>query len=288
MDASLASDAFLDERLHAARMQPGQNEVAAMLRRELEGSQIVPSHRENDPRVQDPYSLRCTPPVLGAALDGLRFARSVVERELGAVTDNPLVVSSDHASVGHDGAIVSGGNFHGMPLALAFDVAKIALAPVAGIAERRVYWVLAGADPFTRLTPHLAHDPGLKSGLMIAQYAAAACCNEIQTLCVPASVANIPTCAGMEDYNSFGLTSAHQLGRAVGLARCVIAIEMLCMTEALERHRPLASGPRVEATAALVRSVAPASPDDRPPAPLIAAIERLIEAGAFDDAPTGA
>ncbi len=274
MDASLASDAFLDERLHAARAQPGQMAVAGMLRRELEGSQIIPSHRENDPRVQDPYSLRCTPQVLGAALDALRFVRGVVERELGAVTDNPLVLGE---------SIVSGGNFHGMPLAMAFDAATIALAPVAGIAERRIYWVMGGADPFTRLTPHLAHDPGLKSGLMIAQYAAAACCNELQTLGAPACVANIPTCAGMEDYNSFGATSALKFGRAVELARTVVAIELLCMTEALERHRPLVSGPRVEATVAKVREAAPASTEDRPPSPLIAAIEELIAVGAFDE-----
>ncbi|MBM4113017.1 MAG: histidine ammonia-lyase, partial [Phycisphaerae bacterium] len=289
MEASLASDSYLDERLHAARGQPGPSEVAALLRRELEGSKIIPSHRENDPRVQDPYSLRCSPQVLGAALDALRFVRGVVERELGAVTDNPLVFADGERggrSVGagahaFERSVVSGGNFHGMPLAIAFDAAKIAIVPVAGIAERRVSWVLGGADPFTRLTPHLAHDPGLKSGLMIAQYAAAACCNELQTLCVPACVANIPTCAGMEDYNSFGATSALQFERAVTLARSVVAIELLCMTEALERHRPLTSGARVEATAALVRSVVPASTDDRPPAPLIAAIESLIAGGAF-------
>jgi len=304
IDASLASDTFLDERLHAARGQPGQIEVAARLRSELAGSQIIPSHRENDPRVQDPYSLRCTPQVLGAALDALRFVRCVIERELGAVTDNPLVFADARgdsqantnaaasaaasaatnaaAGAAQGGSIISGGNFHGMPLAIALDMATIALAPIAGIAERRVYWILGGADPFTKLTPHLAHDPGLKSGLMITQYAAAACCNELQTLCVPASVANIPTCAGMEDYNSFGATSALKFERAVGLARSVIAIELLCMTEALERHRPLTSGPRVEATAALVRSVAPASTEDRPPAPLISAIECLIHKGAFD------
>lgn len=282
MDACLASDAFLDERLHAARGQPGQIEVAAMLRRELDGSRIVQSHRENDPRVQDPYSLRCTPQVLGAAIDALRFVRGVVERELGGVTDNPLVFPS---GAGVDRDIVSGGNFHGMPLAIALDLAAIALAPVAGIAERRIYWVLGGADPFTKLAPHLAHEPGLTSGLMISQYAAAACCNELQTLCTPACVANIPTCAGIEDYNSFGATSAHKFDRAVRLARTVVAIELLCMTEALERHRPLTSGPRVEAVAALVREVAPASTDDRPPAPLIASIDALIDAGAFDESP---
>ena len=185
-------------------------------------------------------------------------------------------------AAGSDRALVSGGNFHGMPLAIALDMATIALAPVAGIAERRVYWVLAGADPFTKLTPHLAHDPGLKSGLMIAQYAAAACCNEIQTLCTPACVANIPTCAGMEDYNSFGATSALKFDRAVSLARSVVAIELLCMTEALERHRPLRSGARVEQTAAMVRKVVPGSTEDRPPAPMIAAIEACIASGAFD------
>lgn len=307
IDATLASDSFLDERLHAARGQPGQSVVAERLRRELEGSGIIPSHRENDPRVQDPYSLRCTPQVVGAALDALTYVRCVFERELGAVTDNPLVfaeglspnpvadtprefskgggqppVSRSGKSGTVPGAIVSGGNFHGMPLAIALDLAKIALAHVTGIAERRVYWVLGGADPFTKLTPHLASEPGLHSGLMIAQYAAAACCNEIQTLCAPASVANIPTSAGMEDYNSFGMTSAHQFAAVVALARSVIAIELLCMTEALERHRPLKSGPRVEETASIVREVAPASKEDRPPAPLIAAIDERIRAGAFE------
>jgi histidine ammonia-lyase len=174
---------------------------------------------------------------------------------------------------------VSAGNFHGMPLAIALDVLAIALAHVAGIAERRVYYMLAASDAQNPLNPHLSPVPGLHSGLMIAQYVAAACCNELIGLANPASVANIPTSAGMEDYNSMGATSALKVRRAIERCRQVVAIELLCAAEALEYQRPLKSGAGVERAHAAVRSVVSKRTADRPPAPDIAAIERLIVEG---------
>ena len=277
IDACRATDAFLDERLHVARNQPGQRQVAEQLRRDLQGSQIINAHKDGDPRVQDPYCLRATPQVLGAAFDAIAFVRSVFENELGAVTDNPLVFAprdSDHNS---QSSIVSGGNFHGMPLAIALDMLKIALCHIAGIAERRIYWLLAASDSENPVNVYLSPQPGLHSGLMIVQYTAAACCNELQTLAHPASPHNIPTCAGIEDYNSMGATSAHQASAAVELAASVIACELLVMTEAMEYQRPLRSGAGVERIFQAVRNVVPRLTQDRPPAPDIAAIRDLIK-----------
>ena len=279
MDAAKATDRFLDARLHDWRKQPGQIEVAARLRGLLSGSTILPSHAQNDPRVQDPYSLRCTPQVLGAALDALTYIEGAITRELGAVTDNPLVFANDASRSGGD--IVSGGNFHGMPLAIPLDLLAITCAHIAGISERRTYWVVSGADSYLALKPYLATEPGVNSGLMIVQYSAAACVNEIATLSNPASVTNIPTSAGIEDYNSFGSTSALKAMRCVSLLRSVIAIELLVMAEALEAHRPLRSGSGVEKAHAVVRSRVTALQGDRSPAPDIRALEALIAAAAF-------
>lgn len=276
IDGCRASDSGLDARIHQARCQPGQELVAQRLRALLKGSQILPSHKVNDPRVQDPYGLRCAPQVLGAALDAVAWVEGVIARELGAVTDNPLVFTLGGT------AIVSGGNFHGMPLAIALDTLKIALCPVAGIAERRVYWALSGHDRESRVRPHLAIDAGFDSGLMIAQYTAAACVNELGVLAHPASAGNIPTSAGIEDYNSMGATSARHARRAVELATSVVAIELHTMTEALDCQRPLRSGDGVERAHALVRSAVSKMTGDRSPAPDIAAIAALIRAGAFD------
>lgn len=288
IDACRATDAFLDDRVHAARNQPGQREIARRLRDHLAGSQILPSHREDDPRVQDPYSLRCMPQVLGAASDALDSVRAAIEHELGAVTDNPLVFlggsalqSGGSVGGGGGGAIISAGNFHGMPLAIPLDHAAIALAHIAGISERRTFLMLAAADPEAHLRPYLSPHPGVSSGLMIAQYTAAACCNEIITLASPASVANITTSAGMEDYNSFGPRAAAKAARALDLARHVVAIELLCAAQALEYHRPLKSGAGVEAAYETVRGVVPPLLDDRSPSPDIEAIAELIAERAF-------
>ena len=283
IDAAKATDAFLDARIHEVRRQPGQIEVATRLRGLLSGSEIVGSHAENDPRVQDPYSLRAMPQVLGAALDAFSFVEAAVERELGAVTDNPLVFATDTKGSKESGSgdIISGGNFHGMPLAIALDLLAVACSHVAGISERRTFWVVSGFDQFVAHKPYLAKDPGVESGLMIAQYAAAACVNELAGNAMPASVTNIPTSAGIEDYNSFGATSALKATRSVALARSVVAIEMLVMAEALEAHRPLKSGAGVEKAHAAVRTVVPKLSKDRVLSPDIRAIEKLISHGAF-------
>ena len=272
VDACLGTDATLDARIHEVRCQPGQIDVARRMRSLLEGSTIVTSHVEDDPRVQDPYSLRATPQVVGAAIDAIAAAREVVERELGAVTDNPLVF---------DGEIRSGGNFHGMPLAIAMDSIAIALCTIAGISERRVYWLQAAHDDFNRVPTHLSPEPGLHSGLMITQYTAAACCNELRILSTPASIGNIPTAAGIEDYNSMGATAGLKLRRAVAIAAKVIAIELLTMSEAIEHHRPLVSGHGVEAAHAVIREQVPPLTEDRPPTPDIEAIAAMIGNGAF-------
>lgn len=317
IDACRATDAFLDKRVHQAREQLGQAVVAARLRALISGSQILPSHTLNDPRVQDPYSLRCAPQVMGAAWEAFEYVASCIEAELGAVTDNPLIFEgsdgvtggesnevteslSDGVGAGKAGKrfslrhsvtpsprhsppdIISAGNFHGMPLAIPLDVAAIACSHIAGIAERRVYHMLSGFDPETGLPPYLSPKPGLHSGLMIAQYTAAACCNEIITLCTPASVSNLSTSAGMEDYNSFGPRSAAKARRALELTRQVVAIELMSAAQALEHHRPLKSGKGIEAGYALVRSVVPKLTADRPPAPDMAAIATLISEGTFE------
>ena len=272
IDANRATDAFLDARVHEIRQQHGQQWVAANMRDLLDGSTILPSHITDDPRVQDPYSFRCTPQVLGAVKDTLDHIHTVIERELGAVTDNPLVFPDN-------GAIISAGNFHGMPLAIVLDMLTIALTHMAGISERRVYHLLSASDSENPLNAYLSPQPGLHSGLMIAQYTAAAACNELQTLCAPASVHNVPTSAGMEDYNSFGPTAGHQAWRALDLARHVIAIEFLCAAEALEYQRPLHSGTQVEAAYTTIRAHIPRLTEDRSPAPDFAKIVQVIRAG---------
>lgn len=278
IDACKATDAFLDDRLYAARVHPGPREIARRLRELLSGSEIITSHRVDDPRVQDPYSLRCAPQVLGASLDAIAHVRACVERELGAVTDNPLVFS--------DGAgtpIVSGGNFHGMPVALPIDHLTPAIAHIAGIAERRVFFLLSATDPVNPVPPYLAPNPGLNSGLMIAQYTAAACVNEIAGLSMPASVVNIPTSAGIEDYNSFGPRACAKAIRAVELARRVVAIELLCAAQGLEGKRPLRSGAGVEVARDAVRARVPSLTDDRPISTDLQHLEEMLTDPLVDD-----
>jgi histidine ammonia-lyase len=277
IDCCRASDAFLDERLYEARGHTGPALVASELRRLLSGSTIRTSHMEDDPRVQDPYSLRAAPTVLGAAHWSLLGAIDELEIELGAVTDNPLVFTHP----GRD-PIVSGANFHGMPLAIPLDTLAIGLTHIAGIAERRIYLITGAFEPESHLKPYLAAKPGLESGLMIAQYTAAACINELVTLSAPASVANIPTSAGMEDYNSFGPRAAAKAARAVDLVRHVLAIEFLCAAQGLEYHRPLKSGKPVEHAHSIIRSRVKRLTADRPLNRDIQAISDLIATGAFE------
>lgn len=279
IDACRATDAFLDERLYDARNHLGPRVIAARLRSLLRHSEIISSHVADDPRVQDPYSLRAAPTVLGAVLRAAGVLTSDIEAELGAVTDNPLVFVGKKNSAD----IVSGANFHGMPLALPLDYLAIALAHLAGISERRVYLMTGAFEPESRLKPFLAPRPGLQSGLMIAQYTAAAACNELIGLATPASPANISTSAGMEDYNSFGPRAAAKAERALCLARYVVAIEFLCAAQAIEYHRPLTSGKGVERAHAIIREHVPSLGEDRSPTADIEAIAALIEAGEFSE-----
>lgn len=276
IDGVRASHGYLDERVYQARNQPGAACVATCLRQLLDGSSIAESHAEEDPRVQDPYSFRCAPLVLGAAMDSIASCEARLCDELGAVSDNPLIFESNGKT-----DIVSAGCFHGMPVALPLDTLAIAIAHVAGIAERRVYHMLSVFDPHSELRAFLSPKPGLQSGLMIVQYAAAAMCNELIGLANPASVANISTCAGMEDYNSFGPRSAAKAARGVTLCRSVVAIELLCASEAIESHRPHRSGGVVESSLERIRNTVPALTEDRSPTPDIEAIDRLIREGQF-------
>lgn len=285
IDAFRASASYLDPRVHAVRNQPGTQEIAARLTKLLQPSAIWASHQTDDPRVQDPYSFRCSPYVLGAAVDIASHVRDVIERELGAVTDNPLLFEQADP-LGIDAPtleVISAGNFHGMPIALPLDTLAIAIAHVAGISERRVFAILAASDPETHLLPYLSHGPGLHSGLMIAQYTSAALVNEIAGLASPASVINLPTSAGIEDYNSFGPRSAAKAARALELTEMVVAIEMVCATEGVEFHRPLKSGPAVEEALKRIRAVVPSFSADRSPAPAIEAVSAMVREDAFAD-----
>ncbi len=283
MDACRATTSTLDPRIHQVRGQPGQRLVALMLSSFLQGSEIVASHRDNDPRVQDPYSFRCCPAVLGATWDAYQYVSHCVCMELGAVTDNPLVFPAE-GSGRELGEIVSGGNFHGLSVAIPLDVLGIATAHLAGIAERRIFHMLSGIDPEAELPTFLTPQAGLRSGLMITQYAAAACCNELAGLAAPASVYNLSTSAGMEDYNSFGPRAAAKAARGLELARSVVAIELLCAATGIDFHRPLRSGEGVEAAHATIRRNVPELEEDRSPAPDIARLEAMISAGDFGNA----
>lgn len=278
MDACRTSHRFLDARVHDARRHDGASVIARGLRLLLADSQIARAHAVNDPRVQDPYSFRCAPGVLGSAYQLLEHARAALTAELGAVTDNPLVFPNGDGRAD----IVSAGNFHGMPIALPLDTLALAAAHTAGISERRQFHMLSVFDPESGLKPFLSPYPGLHSGYMIVQYAAAAACNEIIGLCTPATVSNIPTCAEMEDYNSFGPRAAAKADRAVKLLRHVVAAELLCGAQALEAHRPLRSGEGVESIYAIVRDHVAPLDADRTPAPDLRKLDTLIAGGAFD------
>jgi histidine ammonia-lyase len=245
LEAFKGSTVPFDARLHEVRGQPGPARVAGRLRELLAGSPVVASHADCG-RVQDPYTLRCAPQVLGAVDDALAYVEGALERELGAVTDNPLVFAGD-------AAILSGGNFHGQPLSLPLDHLALAMTELASFAERRTYALLTPG--YAGLPPFLTPQPGLSSGLMIAQYAAAALVNECQVLAHPAGAGSIPTSAGMEDFNSMGAWAALKAQTVVRHAAHVVATELVCACQGLEFHRPLTTTEALEAALARVRSV---------------------------------
>ncbi|MCI0586830.1 MAG: histidine ammonia-lyase [Planctomycetes bacterium] len=270
LEALKGSAGPFDERLARLRSHPGHGRCAANLRRCLEGSEVLPSHRDCD-KVQDAYSLRCMPQVHGASKDALRFAAGVLEREANAVTDNPVVLE--------EGEVVNGGNFHGQPLASALDFLSIALATWANVAERRVEQ-LVNPD-HSGLPAFLTRKGGLNSGLMMPQVVAAAIVSEGKTLAHPASVDSIPTSAAREDFVPMSLWAARKAGMLAANAGTVLGIEALCAAQAREFTTGLRAGRGAEAAFAAVRSrVAPLG-DDRLLAPDLEAAGDLVASGAL-------
>lgn len=278
LEALLGSYVPLDARIHALRPQHGQAVTAARLRALVDGSEINPSHA-NCGRVQDPYTLRCAPQVLGAARDALTHCEQVFAAELGAVTDNPLIFPDD-------GDVLTGGNFHGQPLALVLDMLAVTLAQMASFSERRTYSLMGPHEWDTgpsKMPLFLTPQPGLNSGYMIAQYAAAALVNEIKVLAHPASIDSIPTSAGMEDFVSMGATAAIKARQALDLVYYVVAIELICAAQGLDFRQPLQPGKGVAAAHAAVRGIVPTLTVDRPPSPEIEALAIALRDGLLDD-----
>ncbi|WP_294771519.1 histidine ammonia-lyase [uncultured Rhodoferax sp.] len=271
LDAARGSDGPFDPRIHAVRGQPGQIDVAQYYREVLKGSAIRASHAENDDRVQDPYCLRCQPQVVGAALDQLRHAARVLLIEANAVTDNPLVFPDD-------GAMISGGNFHAEPVALAADGMALAIAEVGAIAERRIAMLIDSG--VSRLPPFLTADAGLNSGFMIAHVTAAALASENKSMAHPASVDSLPTSANQEDHVSMATFAARRLQGMIQNTAHILGIELLAAAQGIEFLRPLKSSAVLEAVHALLRKDVPAHHVDRYLAPDIAHATALVKDGA--------
>lgn len=261
-------------RVHEARPHAGQRDSAAAVRRLLEGSAILASHAQCA-RVQDPYSLRCAPQVLGASIQAVRYARDVLVTEVNSVTDNPLCFAES-------GEIVSAGNFHGQPLAQALDFLAIGMAEVGAVAERRTFLLL---DPGkSGLPPFLCREAGLTSGLMIVQYLQAALVSENKMLAQPASIDSIPTSAGQEDHVSMAMHAAVKGLALVRNVRRVVAAELLCAAQGIEFLRPLSSSAPLEALHAGVRGLVPALDGDRRQDQDLAALDAWIASGGAADA----
>jgi histidine ammonia-lyase len=269
LEAFKGSTVPFDPRLHGLRGQPGPVAIAERLKALLDGSPVVASHADCG-RVQDPYTLRCAPQVLGAIADALAYVEAAIERELHAVTDNPLVFPDEDE-------ILSGGNFHGQPLSLPLDHLALALCELASFSERRIYALLSPS--YAGLPPFLTPRPGLSSGLMIAQYAAAALVSENQVLAHPAGAGSIPTSAGQEDFNSMGALAALKARTALENAAQVIATELVCAVQGLEFHRPLRSTETLEAAAAKIRERVPRVEEDRSLAAELASLADGLRTG---------
>ncbi|MBQ7568013.1 histidine ammonia-lyase [bacterium] len=284
-EAVLGTDTSVHALLHAVRGHECQRQVASNMRRLLANSEIVASHKGCS-RVQDAYSIRCLPQVHGAARTGYEFACDLVQRDMNSVTDNPVVFPVSYLEEAERGQhpfglIMSGGNFHGAPVALALDTAAVALCYIGTISERRCDRLLAGNDG---LPPFLVVNAGLNSGMMIVQYAAASLVNENKVFAHPASVDTVPTSAGQEDHNSHGPTAAHKLTSIVNNLELILACELICSCQALETRRPLRSSPPLSAAYTAVRQVVAPLEGDRSPHPDIKAARQLIASGALQKA----
>ena len=255
LEALKGTPVAFDERIHKARPHHGQIEVAAHLRTLLQDSQIRQSHLDNDPRVQDAYSLRCMPQVHGTVRGALRHAREIVEIESGSATDNPLVFAET-------GEVFSGGNFHGAPLALAFDYAAMALTDLMSITERRIDR-LVNPDANEDLPPFLTSHPGAASGFMMLQIVAASLLSEAKVLAHPASIDNVPTDGGKEDHVSMGMTAATKLRSIVELTETIVAIELIAAAEGLEYRAPLQPGRGVKQAHEIIRRYVTRLTNDR-------------------------
>ena len=282
LEALKGTPTAFDLRLQNARPHPGQKVVAEHLLSLMDGSEIRQSHLTDDPRVQDAYSLRCMPQVHGAVRDALAHCEAVLLIESASATDNPLVFAVAGDGDPGKGEVISGGNFHGAPLALAFDYAAIAMADLMNMSERRTDR-LVNPDKNEGLPAFLARRPGLESGFMTAQVAAASLVNEARVLAHPASVDNITTSGGKEDHVSMGMTSALKLRSVVDLAENLLAIELLTAAEGLEHRRPLKAGVGVERAHAAIRKIASPLVQDRPLSDDIARVAEAIRQGDFDN-----
>ena len=274
LEALLGTPAAFDPRLQRARLHPGQQAVAKHLLALLEGSEIRQSHLENDPRIQDAYSIRCMPQVHGAVRGALTHCEEILSIESASATDNPLVFPDN-------GDVISGGNFHGAPLALALDYAAIAVTDLMSISERRIER-LVNPDMNEGLPAFLAPQPGMQSGFMIAHVTAAALLNQAKVLAHPASIDNVPTSAGKEDHVAMGMTSALKLRSIVDAAEHLVAVELLAGAEALEHRHPLKAGVGVERAFGVVRKIASRLTEDRSLSADIMRVAEAIRRGDFD------
>jgi histidine ammonia-lyase len=272
LDAARGSDGPFDARIHAVRGQPGQIDCAAAYRALTAGSEIRQSHLEGDDRVQDPYCLRCQPQVMGACLDQMRYAAQVLLREANAVTDNPLVFADA-------GVLLSGGNFHAEPVALAADALAVAIAEIGAITERRIAMLVDTV--VSRLPPFLTPEPGLNSGFMIVHVTAAALASENKSLAHPASVDSLPTSANQEDHVSMATFAARRLQPMLDNTAHIVAIELLAAAQGIEFLRPLRSSDALETVHHKVRSVSAAMMQDRSLAPDMQAVQSMVKNGAI-------
>ena len=270
-DAIKGSDTPFDDRIHQLRRQPGQIGVAALLRQLLDGSEIRASHVDCE-RVQDPYSIRCQPQVTGACLDVLTHVFSVLQREANAVTDNPLVFAES-------GSILSGGNFHAEPVALAADYLALSIAEIGALSERRIALLID--SHMSGLPAFLVEDSGLNSGFMLAQIVAAALASENKVLAHPASVDSIPTSANQEDHVSMATFAARRLGGMLDNVANIVAIELLAASQGIEFHHPQQSSAMLESVIEQIRAVSPRYERDRSLAPDIEKIVAMINSGSF-------